>query len=75
MPTGFLKISSNANKILKSKLMTTPSYMIIFNFSFPFSIVRTLLYFFIALTLPKKKLKLVNKTKYSHESFQGFQPS
>ena len=34
----FLKISSNGNKILKSKLMTTPSYMIIFNFSFPFSI-------------------------------------
>ena len=38
MATRFLKISSNGNKILKSKLMTAPSYMIIFNFSFPFSI-------------------------------------
>ena len=37
MATRFLKISSNGNKILKSKLMTAPSYMIIFNFSFPFS--------------------------------------
>ena len=38
MPTRFLKIPSNANKILKSKLITAPSYMTIFNFSFPFSI-------------------------------------
>ena len=38
MATRFLKIQSNGNKILKSKLMTAPSYMIIFNFSFPFSI-------------------------------------
>ena len=38
MATRFLKISSNGNKILKSKLMTVPSSMIIFNFSFPFSI-------------------------------------
>ena len=38
MATRFLKILSNGNKILKSKLMTAPSYMIIFNFSFPFSI-------------------------------------
>ena len=29
---------SNGNKILKSKLMIAPSYMIIFNFSIPFSI-------------------------------------
>ena len=34
----FLKISSNGNKIFKSKLMTASSYMIIFNFSFPFPI-------------------------------------
>ena len=40
MATRFFKISSNGNKILKSKLMTAPSYKIIFNFSFPFSIVR-----------------------------------
>ena len=40
MATRFLKISSNGNKILKSKLMTVPSYMLIFNFSFLFSIVR-----------------------------------
>ena len=33
-----LKISSNGNKILKSKLMVDPSYIINFNFSFPFSI-------------------------------------
>ena len=39
MATRFLKISSNGNKILKSKLMTAPSSMIIFNFSIPFSIV------------------------------------
>ena len=39
MATGFLKILSNGNKILKSKLMTVPSYMIIFNFSFLLSIV------------------------------------
>ena len=39
MATWFLKISSNGNKILKSKLMTAPSYMIICNFSFLFSIV------------------------------------
>ena len=39
MATRFLKTSSNGNKILKSKLMTAPSYMIIFNFSFLFSIV------------------------------------
>ena len=38
MATRFLKISSNGNKILKSKLMKVPSYMIIFNFSFPFSL-------------------------------------
>ena len=38
MATRFLKISSNGNMILKSKLMTAPSYMIIFHFSFPFSI-------------------------------------
>ena len=37
MATRFLKILSNGNKILKPKLMTVPSYMIIFNFSFPFS--------------------------------------
>ena len=36
MAARFLKI----NKILKSKLMTAPSYIIIFNFSFPFSIGR-----------------------------------
>ena len=40
MVTRFLKISSNGNKIFKSKLMTVPSYMIIFNFSFLFSIER-----------------------------------
>ena len=34
MATRFLKISSNGNKILKSKLMTAPSYIIIFNFYF-----------------------------------------
>ena len=39
MPTRFLKISSNGNKILKYKLMTAPYYMIIFDFSFLFSIV------------------------------------
>ena len=39
MATRFLKILSNGYKILKSKLMTAPSYMIIFNFSFLFSIV------------------------------------
>ena len=39
MATRFLKILSNGNKILKSKPMTAPSYMIIFNFSFLFSIV------------------------------------
>ena len=38
MATRFLKILSNGNKILKSKLMTAPSFMIIFNFSFPFFI-------------------------------------
>ena len=38
MATIFLKISSNGNKIFKSKLMTAPSSMIIFNFLFPFSI-------------------------------------
>ena len=38
MATRFLKISSNGNKILKSKLMTVPFYIIIFNFSFLFSI-------------------------------------
>ena len=38
MATRFLNISSNGNKILKSKLMTAPSYMVIFNFSFLFSI-------------------------------------
>merc|ERR1712223_1491189 len=38
MATRFSKILSDGNKILKSKLMTAPSYMIIFNFSFPFSI-------------------------------------
>ena len=38
MATRFLKILSNGNKILKFKLMTAPSYMIIFHFSFPFSI-------------------------------------
>ena len=38
MATRFLKISSNGNKILKSKLMTAPSYKIIFNFSFLFSL-------------------------------------
>ena len=38
MATRFLKISSNGNKILKSKLMTAPSYMIFFNFSCLFSI-------------------------------------
>ena len=38
MATRFLKISSNVNMILKSKLITAPSYMIVFNFSFPFSI-------------------------------------
>ena len=38
MATRFLRILSNGNKILKSKLMTAPSSMIIFNFSFPFSI-------------------------------------
>ena len=38
MATRLLKISSNGNKIFKSKLMTAPSCMIIFNFSFPFSI-------------------------------------
>ena len=37
MPTRFFKILSNGNKILKSKLVTAPSYKI-FNFSFPFSI-------------------------------------
>ena len=42
MATRFLKISSNGNKILKSKLMTAPSYMIIFNFLFPFSIASLL---------------------------------
>ena len=50
MAIRFSKISSNGNKILKSNLMTAPSYMIIFNFSFLFSIdefsqeVRDLLY-------------------------------
>ena len=38
MAARFLKVSSNGNKIFKSKLMTAPSYKIIFNFSFPFSI-------------------------------------
>ena len=38
MATRFLKISTNGNKILKSKVMTAPSYKIIFHFSFPFSI-------------------------------------
>ena len=38
MATRFLKISSNGNKIFKSKLIKAPSYIIIFNFSFPFSI-------------------------------------
>ena len=38
MATRFLNISSNGIRILKSKLMTAPSYMLIFNFSFPFSI-------------------------------------
>ena len=33
-----LKTSSNTSNILKSKLMTAPSWMIIFNFLFPFSI-------------------------------------
>ena len=33
----FLKISSNGSKILRSRLMTAPSYMIIFHFSFLFS--------------------------------------
>ena len=41
MATRFLKVSSNSNKILKSKLMTASSYMIIFNFSFPFSIAKS----------------------------------
>ena len=39
MATRFLKILSKGNKILKSKLMIAPSYMIIFNFLFLFSIV------------------------------------
>merc|ERR1712039_1115665 len=34
----FLKISSNGNLARFTKLMTAPSYIIIFNFSFPFSI-------------------------------------
>ena len=38
MATRFLKISSNGNKILKSKMIAAPSITIIFNFSFPFSI-------------------------------------
>ena len=38
MATRFLKILSNGNKIFRSKQMTAPSYMMIFNFSFPFSI-------------------------------------
>ena len=38
MATRFLKISSNGNKIFKSKLIKAASYIIIFNFSFPFSI-------------------------------------
>ena len=48
MATRFLKILSNGNKIFKNlvkthmarydKLTTAPSYIIIFNFSFPFSI-------------------------------------
>ena len=42
MTTRFLKILSNGNEILKYKLMTAPSYMIIINFSFPFSIAREL---------------------------------
>ena len=40
MATRFLKISSNGNKFLKSKQMTATSYMIIFNFSLPFSIAQ-----------------------------------
>ena len=38
MATRFLKILSNGNKILKSKLITATSYVIIFNFLFPLSI-------------------------------------